>query len=133
MCPSLRLEIYLIATLLREEISSVSTPIAHLVEQEPTFVSYGEASLINGGGWSIDLRFWWCIVWSEEISICNFLAHLPRLLLDISLFGPYERGTCSLTGFASPPYRIFAVTLLSSGCYPSALSKKGGYFLCSGF
>ena len=68
ICPSLRLEIDLIATLLREEISSVSTPIAHLVEREPTFVSYGDASLINGGGWSIDLRFWWCIVWPDAIS-----------------------------------------------------------------
>ena len=67
ICPSLRLEIDLIATLLREEISSVSTPIAHLVEREPTFVSYGDASLINGGGWSIDLRFWWCIVWPDVI------------------------------------------------------------------
>ena len=69
ICPSFRLEIDLIATLLREESSSVSTPISQLVKREQTFVSYGDAYLINGGGWSIDLQFWWCIVWPKEISI----------------------------------------------------------------
>ena len=50
ICPTLCLEMDLIATLLREESSSVVTPIAQLVDCEPTFVSYGDASLINGGG-----------------------------------------------------------------------------------
>ena len=67
ICRSLRLEIDLIATLLKEEISSISTPIAELIDCEPTCVSYGDVFLVNCGGWSINLRFWWCIVWPDNI------------------------------------------------------------------
>ena len=43
------------------------TPITHLVERDPDFITLGDASLDAGGGYSMDLKFWWQIHWPEEI------------------------------------------------------------------
>ena len=45
---------------------SLETPIAHIINRQPDFISYGDASLEAGGGFSNGL-FWWHIEWPEEI------------------------------------------------------------------
>ena len=42
-------------------------PIAHLVPRSPDYTSTGDTSLFAGGGYSLDLKFWWYIHWPEEI------------------------------------------------------------------
>ena len=42
-------------------------PIAHLVPRTPDYSSWGDASLYAGGGFSLDLGFWWYINWPQEI------------------------------------------------------------------
>lgn len=43
------------------------TPIAHIIPREPDFVSFGDACLITGGGFSSDLLFWWWLEWPDDI------------------------------------------------------------------
>ena len=45
---------------------NLGTPIAHLVQREPDFVTYGDACLEAGGGFS-DGKFWWYVEWPESI------------------------------------------------------------------
>ena len=45
---------------------SLKTPIAHIINREPDFTSFGDACLEAGGGYSKDL-FWWHIEWPQEI------------------------------------------------------------------
>ena len=45
---------------------NLGTPIAHLVQREPDFVTYGDACLEAGGGFS-DGKFWWHVEWPESI------------------------------------------------------------------
>ena len=33
----------------------------------PTFVTFGDSSLQNAGGYSLDLKFWWHFKWPPEI------------------------------------------------------------------
>ena len=47
---------------------NLGTPIAHLVQREPDFVTYGDACLEAGGGFS-DGKFWWHVEWPESIKI----------------------------------------------------------------
>ena len=77
ICRTLRIEIDLLSSLLADISIPVATPIAHLVEREPTFVSYGDASLINGGGWSLSLDFWWYIAWPDDI-VARTIKHLKN-------------------------------------------------------
>ena len=37
---------------------NLETPIAHLIEREPDIISYGDALLEAGGGFS-ENNFWW--------------------------------------------------------------------------
>ena len=45
---------------------SLETPIAHIIQREPDFTSYGDASLEAGGGF-IHNVFWWHTEWPIEI------------------------------------------------------------------
>ena len=47
---------------------SLSIPIAHVVSRDPEFVSYGDAFLEAGGGFSHNL-FWWYVEWPLRIKI----------------------------------------------------------------
>ena len=43
------------------------SPISHLVSRPPDAEAWGDASLKAGGGFSLDLRFWWHLEWPEEV------------------------------------------------------------------
>jgi hypothetical protein len=45
---------------------NLETPIAHLIDRDPDIVSYGDASLEAGGGFS-ENKFWWHVEWPNEI------------------------------------------------------------------
>ena len=45
---------------------NLETPIAHIVKREPDFVTFGDACLEAGGGFSENL-FWWHVEWPDEI------------------------------------------------------------------
>ena len=65
-------ELSLELSFLRQILEQPSTykwecPIAHLVPRSPDYTSTGDASLFAGGGYSLDLKFWWYIHWPEEV------------------------------------------------------------------
>ena len=43
------------------------TPIAHMIPRTPSFSACGDACLYGGGGFSLDMKFWWHLKWPEEI------------------------------------------------------------------
>eukprot|EP00957_Ditylum_brightwellii_P090084 6860769-Ditylum_brightwellii.AAC.1 len=43
------------------------TPIAHLVHRTPDFTADGDSSLVAAGGFSLSLKLWWYLDWSEDI------------------------------------------------------------------
>ena len=45
---------------------NLETPIAHIIERDPDFTSYGDACLEAGGGYLENL-FWWPVKWPEQI------------------------------------------------------------------
>ena len=38
-----------------------------MIPRDPSFTAYGDASIMAGGGYSFDLRFWWHLEWPSEI------------------------------------------------------------------
>ena len=52
----------------------LETPIAHVIEREPDFITYGDACLYAAGGFS-ENKFWWHIEWPSEI-ISLTIKHL---------------------------------------------------------
>ena len=66
--PSMKSEIKLITYLLENpDLYRWESPIAHRAEKDPDSLTYGDACLYGGGGFSTDLGFWWQIDWPEEI------------------------------------------------------------------
>ena len=56
--PSMKSEIKLITTLLEQpNLYRWESPIAHRVEKDPDSLTYGDACLYGGGGFSTDLGF----------------------------------------------------------------------------
>ena len=49
------------------------TPIAHIIQQTPSAMAYGNSSLEGAGGYSIELKFWWHIEFPEEVKLCTLL------------------------------------------------------------
>ena len=45
---------------------NLETPIAHIINRDPDFTSYGDACLEAGGGYSEKL-FWWHVEWPDQI------------------------------------------------------------------
>ena len=45
---------------------NLETPIAHIVKRMPDFITFGDACLEAGGGYSENL-FWWHVEWPESI------------------------------------------------------------------
>ena len=43
------------------------TTIAHMIPRIPSFSACGDACPYGGGGFSINMKFWWHLEWSEEI------------------------------------------------------------------
>ena len=65
----MRAELKLIKEVLSDSRKySLCTPIAHVVNRDPDFISFGDASLEAGGGFSNNL-FWWHVEWPSEIKM----------------------------------------------------------------
>ena len=64
----LRAEINFITHIVRNPTTfKWEAPIAHLVPRTHDYGSWGDSSLYAGGGFSLDLHFWWYINWPLEI------------------------------------------------------------------
>ena len=70
---------------------NLETPIAHIVKREPDFVTFGDACLEAGGGFSENL-FWWHVEWPDEIKALTLKnlrvtrkCHLSKELISINL------------------------------------------------
>ena len=50
----------------KPDIYNLQTPIAHIIQREPDFITYGDAYLEVGGGYSENL-FWWHVEWPDNI------------------------------------------------------------------
>eukprot|EP00978_Attheya_sp_CCMP212_P027413 scaffold91767_cov39-Attheya_sp.AAC.1 len=44
-----------------------SSAIAHLIDRLADYAVWGDSSLYGGGGFSLDLKFWWQLDWPKEI------------------------------------------------------------------
>ena len=64
-----------------------SAPIALLIEREPSYIGWGDACLVGGGGFSLSLKFWWAMEWEEEIQkrTIHYLPKKSPLLISINL------------------------------------------------
>ena len=64
---SMRSEINIMKEILSNpKMYSLETPISHVIHRDPDFVTYGDACLEAGGGYS-ENQFWWHIEWPEKI------------------------------------------------------------------
>lgn len=64
---SLIVEIALLIRILTDWSICLETPIAHIVPRDGTWDGAADSCKVAGGGWSIDLRFWWHLVYPEEV------------------------------------------------------------------
>ena len=56
-----------------------TTPIAHVIPSTNSFSESGDECLFFGGGFSVDLRFWWSLKWPHKIQ-----KHKELFLYDSS-------------------------------------------------
>lgn len=64
---TMRDEIEFIASALRTDSIKFRTPLAFIVKRAPTWTIYGDSSLKSCGGYSLGLRFWWYVPFSEKL------------------------------------------------------------------
>ena len=78
---SLREEIDYITELLSDDTISLSVPIAHLVPRSPQFTAAADSCKKGGGGWSLDLKFWWHLPYPETVITRAYLKNNKSGLL----------------------------------------------------
>lgn len=64
---TMRRELNLIRTILRDDSISRKCPIAHLIPKAHSAESYSDSSLHAAGGYCSELKFWWYIEWPPEV------------------------------------------------------------------
>ena len=63
----MRSDLQLLTEVLKNpDIYKLETPISHIIEREPDFITYGDACLSAAGGFS-ENNFWWHLEWPEDI------------------------------------------------------------------
>lgn len=64
---TLREELNIIRRALESEQVLKTTPLAHLIDNDPDSEADGDSSLDAAGGWSTSMQLWWYIEWPEHI------------------------------------------------------------------
>ena len=67
MPASLKMEIALCTAVLRDDSIVLETPFGHIVDRDREFESGADSCKKAGGGWSIDLLFWWHLEYCAEV------------------------------------------------------------------
>jgi hypothetical protein len=75
MPQSLKEEIVFMSKILHDNNIELSTPFGHIVPRDPDFEEAADSCKRAGGGWSVDLSFWWHLVYPKEVID---RAHLPN-------------------------------------------------------
>ena len=88
MLKPLKQKLKLLSDILKSKEFKWENPIAHLVPRTPDFTAWGDSSLEAAGGVSTDLKFFWHLLWPEEIKktleyfdICTKEKEKPFLLI----------------------------------------------------
>ena len=143
-------ELHLIRSILRSKSISLRTPIAHLVERDPTGVGHSDSSLDAAGGWSTDCSFWWYLEWSDEIRRATLRFHRKckdRRLISINVL-EYASLIINYAAMSlyyrknKDPSNPFPIALLYAdnvaaeiwcmkGCKRSMLGRALGRLLCA--
>ncbi len=50
------------------------SPIAHIIQKMPTFITFGDSCLEGAGGYSLSVGFWWHLPFPEEVKL-RMLLH----------------------------------------------------------
>ena len=72
---TLKHELDILRRLIGDKSIRLETPFAHIVPRDWDFEAGADACKRAGGGWSIDLSFWWHLTFPEDIIA---RAHLPN-------------------------------------------------------
>ena len=88
-------------------IYDLTTPIAHVIQKDPDFTSYGDACLEAAGGYSEGL-FWWHIEWPDEIKAMT----LKNITVTRKCLDTNELVSINILEFAVEIINYAAVTLL---------------------
>lgn len=65
--PSMANEIAYITKIIADDSIDLCTPIGHIVDRDPTFEQGADSCKEAGGGWCIDLSFWWFLDYPADI------------------------------------------------------------------
>ena len=64
---SLTEEISFLRKILLDNSISLCTPLAHIVPRDPTWTGAADSCKHSGGGWSVDLLFWWHVAYPQDV------------------------------------------------------------------
>ena len=67
MPESLIQEIAYVTRILADDSIELSTPFAHIVDRNPDFEQGADSCKRSGGGWCIDLSFWWFLDYDPDV------------------------------------------------------------------
>ena len=101
MPESLKEEIKMMRRILRDESIDLATPLAHIVPQKENFEEAADACKRAGGGWSIDLRFWWHLAFCPDVVR---QARLPNNKKEKLITINCLEFACVVTNFAAAIY-----------------------------
>ena len=89
---------------------SLETPIAHVIVRDPDFITYGDACLEAGGGYSNNI-FWWHIEWPDEIKALTIknLTVTRKCTITDKLVGDHQ--LCSSHSFLQKQFIIMYTSI----------------------
>jgi hypothetical protein len=73
--PSLRAELQYIGDILADTDIPLHTPIAVMVPRNYEYAMWADSCKQSGGGWSTDMKFWWCLEYPVEVVARATLAN----------------------------------------------------------
>lgn len=143
-------ELRLLRAVFHSPTVTFRTPIAHLVDRDPTGTSECDSSLDAAGGWSRECSFWWHLAWSEEIKAATLRYHdkySDKELVSINVL-EFAAAIITYAGMSlyyrnhSDPSNPFPIALIYidnvsaeiwciKGCKRSLLGRALGRLLCA--